>query len=145
MTVAELRDLLGHDVLLLGWPTGTKGIPRKWGHLTVADMTPAYLKKLEAGNIGVALRKAPAAWWRSMWTMTSWWAFFSRRNPAYRARCKPRRRGGRVFWLRMTNSYPARTGKLKTRSGGDAGEFDEDTEARASFTAFIQTATPIRW
>src|SRR5690242_9646844 len=54
--VKELRDLLGHDVLLLPWPRGSKGGKRKWGHLTIAAMSdPAYLEELQLGNIGVAL------------------------------------------------------------------------------------------
>src|ERR1035441_1610638 len=57
VNVKELRELLGHDVLLLAWPKGSNGTKIKWGHLTVASMTPAYLEKLERGNIGVALGK----------------------------------------------------------------------------------------
>ena len=53
--ISELRELLGHDVLLLAWPKGSKGTKRKWGDLTVSCMTPEYLKTLERGNIGVAL------------------------------------------------------------------------------------------
>jgi len=56
VNVKELRELLGHDVLLLAWPKGSKGTKIKWGHRTVADMEkPDYLAKLERGNIGVAL------------------------------------------------------------------------------------------
>ena len=55
MSVSELREVLGHDVLLLSWPTKSKGTKQPWGNLTVDSMTPAYLKKLECGNIGVVL------------------------------------------------------------------------------------------
>ena len=54
-SVKQLREILGDDVLLLAWPKGSKGLPKKWGHLTIASMTPGYLAKLEHGNIGVAL------------------------------------------------------------------------------------------
>ena len=59
MTVAELRDLVGHEVLLLGWPTGSKGTKQKWGHLTIASMTPPWhiSPGWRPANIGVALGK----------------------------------------------------------------------------------------
>ena len=54
--VARLLDILGEATPLLHWPRGTKGSKRKWGHLTLDAMkSRAYLRKLEAGNIGVAL------------------------------------------------------------------------------------------
>jgi len=31
--ISKLRDLLGQDVLLLAWPTRSKGTQKKWGHL----------------------------------------------------------------------------------------------------------------
>ena len=40
--------------VFLGWPLKTKGSPRRWKHLKQSDMTPAYLKRLEGGNVGVA-------------------------------------------------------------------------------------------
>ena len=43
-----------HPAVFLGWPLGTKGTKRRWKHLKQADMTPAYLKRLEGGNVGVA-------------------------------------------------------------------------------------------
>src|SRR5580765_3248547 len=53
--VDEIRTLLGSDTLLLRWPLGTKGSRKKWGHLNAQSMTPAYLRKLATGNIGVAM------------------------------------------------------------------------------------------
>lgn len=53
--VASLRALLGNDVLLLHWPSGTKGSEKRWKHLTVAAMDdPKYVRNLARGNIGVA-------------------------------------------------------------------------------------------
>ena len=54
--INELRDLLGHDVLLLHWPLGSKGTKKKWRHLTIESMNdPRYLEQLSTGNIGVVL------------------------------------------------------------------------------------------
>ena len=54
--VAEALEILGAATLLLHWPKGVKGDKRRWKHLTRAAMEDmAYLRKLESGNIGVAL------------------------------------------------------------------------------------------
>ncbi len=45
MTVIELRELLGQDVLLLGWPKGSKATKKKWGHLIVASTMPIDITK----------------------------------------------------------------------------------------------------
>lgn len=123
MTVSELRDLLGHDVLLLAWPTGSKGTRRKWGHFTVASMTPAYLKKVELGNIGVALGEVSGGLVALDVDDDKMVESFLKANPFLAGTLQTHGARGRVFWLRMTGSYPAKTVKLKTRSGGDAGEW----------------------
>jgi hypothetical protein len=52
--ISELRDLLGHDVLLL--PCEGKKPDGKWKHLTIEAMNdPRYLQALATGNVGVAL------------------------------------------------------------------------------------------
>lgn len=123
MTIVELRDLLGHDVLLLAWPKGSKGTTKKWGHLTVAAMTPAYLKKLEHGNIGVALGAKSgnliALDVDDDNLVEPYLAF----NPFLNDTLQTHGRRGRVFWLRLAGDYPTKTVKLKTHSGDDCGEF----------------------
>jgi len=54
--IEHLRDLLG-EVVLLPWPSGSKGSRSKWKHLQLTDMDDnGYRARLEkAGNIGVAL------------------------------------------------------------------------------------------
>src|SRR5678809_1433194 len=55
--IARLREPIGPAVLLR-WPSGSKGYPRQWKHLTAADMTEGYLAKFNADcNVGVALGK----------------------------------------------------------------------------------------
>jgi hypothetical protein len=57
----DMRETIGSDVILLPWPFGVKGTPRKWKHLTIEDMARAsYLEELsecvkQRGNIGAAL------------------------------------------------------------------------------------------
>ena len=51
--MTDILTLL-QPAVFLGWPLKTKGSPRRWKHLKQSDMTPAYLKRLEGGNIGVA-------------------------------------------------------------------------------------------
>ena len=123
MNVSQLRKLLGHDVLLLAWPKGSKGTKKKWGHLTVAAMTPAYLKKLERGNIGVALGAKSGnliALDVDDDTLVEPYLAF---NPFLNDTLQTHGRRGRVFWLRMAGDYPIKTVKLKTHSADDCGEF----------------------
>lgn len=123
MTVAEIRDLLGHDVLLLAWPSGSKGEKRKWGHLTVADMTPAYLKTLGAGNIGVALGKVSGNLVALDVDADELVEPFLTANPFLNGTLQTHGARGRMFWLRMAGAFPAKTMKLKTTSGENCGEF----------------------
>ena len=124
MNVSELRELLGHDVLLLAWPKGSKGTNRKWGHLTVADMEkPDYLAKLERGNIGVALGAKSGNLVALDLDDHGLIEPFLRLNPFLNDTLQTHGARGRVFWLRMAGDYPAKMVKLKTQTGGDAGEW----------------------
>ena len=123
MNVKELRELLGHDVLLLAWPKGSKGTRRTWGHLTVASMTPAYLEKLELGNIGVALGKVSGNLVALDVDDDSLVESYLALNPFLNDTLQTHGARGMVFWLRMADDYPAKTLILKTHSGADAGEW----------------------
>jgi len=123
VNVTEWRELLGHDVLLLGWPIGSKGTPKKWGHLTIASMTPAYLAKLERGNIGVALGAKSGNLIALDVDDDNLVESYLTLNPFLNRTLQTHGARGRVFWLRMVGDYPAKTVKLKTQSGGDAGEW----------------------
>ena len=123
VNVSELRELVGHDVLLLAWPKRSKGTKIKWGHLTVASMTPAYIKKLERGNIGVALGAKSGNLIALDVDDDTLVAPYLALNPFLNDTLQTRGARGRVFWLRMAGDYPAKTVKLKTQSGDDCGEF----------------------
>jgi hypothetical protein len=123
MNVNELRELLGHDVLLLAWPKGTKGTWKKWGHLTVASMTPGYLKKLAGGNIGVALGMKSGNLIALDVDDDRLVESYLASNRYLNDTLQTHGARGRVFWLRMAGDYPAKTVKLKTNSGDDCGEF----------------------
>jgi hypothetical protein len=121
--ITELRELLGQDVLLLAWPNGSKGTKRKWGHLTVDNMTPEYLAELPHGNIGVALGAKSGNLIVLDVDDDTLIAPYLALNPFLNDTLQTHGARGRVFWLRMTGDYPAKTVKLKTHSGGDAGEW----------------------
>ena len=124
MNVKELRELLGHDVLLLAWPTGSKGTKRKWGHLTIADMEkPDYLANIERGNIGVALGAKSGNLIALDVDDDSLVEPYLALNPWLKDTLQTHGRRGRVFWLRMAGDYPAKTKPLETLSGSDAGEW----------------------
>lgn len=123
MNVGELRDLLGHDVLLLPWPKGCKGTKRKWGHLTIASMTPAYLKKLEGGNIGVALGERSGNLVALDVDTDELIQPFLTANSFLKDTLQTHGARGQVFWFRIAGEYPRTTKKLKTQSGQDCGEW----------------------
>jgi hypothetical protein len=117
---------------LLGWPKGSKGLPKKWGHLTVADMTPDYLAKLERGNIGVALGAKSGNLVALDLDDHALIEPFLRLNPWLKDTLQTCGRPERmVYWLRMVGGYPSMTVKLKTLTGGDAGEWRAGINAQS--------------
>jgi hypothetical protein len=123
VNVSEWRELLGHDVLLLAWPKGSKGTKRKWGNLTVDSMTPAYLKKLERGNIGVALGEKSGNLVALDVDTDEMIQPFLTANSFLKDTLQTHGARGRVFWIRMAGEYPHATKRLKNDSGEDCGEF----------------------
>ena len=122
----HLRKILGRDVLLLGWPIGKKGVPRKWGHLTVADMTPAYIKKLSGLNIGVALGKKSGDLIALDVDDETLLEPFLSCNPNFENTLITHGARGAVFWFRMIGEYPNATKVLKTAPKIEVGEFRSD-------------------
>ena len=121
--VGELRALLGLDVVLLAWPLRSKGIPKKWGHLTVSHMTPAYLTELARGNIGVALGSKSGNLVALDVDDDALVQPFLDLNPFLKDTLQTHGARGRVFWFRCAGEYPGSTTKLKGPSGNDCGEF----------------------
>jgi hypothetical protein len=123
MTARDWRNLLGNDVVLLGWPAGSKGTSKPWGHLTAADMTDAYLSKLDQGNIGVALGRVSGNLVVIDIDVEELVEPMLASNPQLKATLRTRGARGQVFWLRMADEYPAKTIKLLTHSGVECGEW----------------------
>jgi hypothetical protein len=123
VNVNELRELLGKDVVLLGWPIRTKGSRKKWSHLTAASMTPGYLKNLAGGNIGVALGAKSGNLVALDVDTDELVEPFLSLNPFLKSTLQTHGARGRVFWFRMAGDYPAKTVRLKNHSGDDCGEF----------------------
>lgn len=121
--VTELKGLLGEPVVFIRWPRGVKGTRRKWSHLRPDHMTPAYLAKLPQGNIGVALGDVSGGLCTIDVDADELIQPFLAVNPRLTETLQTRGSRGRVFWIRFTGGYPGHTFKLKTHSGGEAGEF----------------------
>ncbi|MGA9779657.1 MAG: bifunctional DNA primase/polymerase, partial [Verrucomicrobiia bacterium] len=121
--ISELRELLGQDVLLLQWPLGSKGTPRKWGHLTIEAMNdPRYLERLSTGNVGVALGEKSGHLCVVDVDVDELVEPFLSANPHLANTLQTHGARGRVFWMRMRGNYPG-TFTFKSRSGLEAGEF----------------------
>jgi hypothetical protein len=121
--VCELQRLLGAAVFI-NWPKGIKGNPeRKWGHLSLADMTPDYLDRLEDGNVGVGLGDMSNGLCVVDADCDAFAESFLSANPRLRTTLSTRGSRGRVFWVRFVGDYPRKTTYLKTQAGEDVGEY----------------------
>lgn len=122
--VQHIRDTIGHDVLLLGWPLKSKGTNRPWGHLTVPSMDEKYLADLEGGNIGVVLGYKSGHLVAIDIDRDELVEPFLKANPQLKGTLQTRGSKGRVFWIRMReHSYPTTIKTLKGRGGEHCGEF----------------------
>ncbi len=86
-------------------------------------MTTKYLAKLEHGNIGVVLGAKSGNLIALDVDDDSLVESYLTLNPFLNDTLQTHGARGRVFWLRMTGDYPAKTVKLKTASGEASGEF----------------------
>jgi hypothetical protein len=123
ISIPELLELLGKQTVFIKWPLGSKGTKRQWGNLTIAHMTPAYLKSVAGGNVGVALGEKSGNLIALDVDNDEMVAPFIAANPILKATLQTHGARGRVFWLRMAGIYPPKTKKLKNQSGEDCGEF----------------------
>ena len=111
MSVAELRDLIGQDALLLRCELGTKKPVDMWGKLTIEAMTPAYLAKLEGGNIGVALGEVSGNLIALDVDADDMVEPFLNANSFLNHTLQTRGARGRVFWLRNDGNLPRQDGE----------------------------------
>ncbi len=122
--VTNLIKLLGEPVLLLPWPTATKGTKIKWGHRTVEDMAkPSYTAQLAHGNIGVALGEKSGGLCSIDIDVDEFVPEFDEANPSLQATLRSVGSRGCNVWVRLVGSYPNAVKALKTRSGEKWGEF----------------------
>lgn len=106
--VERLRKLLGDDVLMLPWPKRTKGTTRKWGHLSAAKMAePAYLARLEEGNIGIAQGAVSGGLCSIDLDDDTRMEEFLVLNPALHGSLRTRGARGCNVWVRVLGEYPA--------------------------------------
>ena len=86
-------------------------------------MTPAYLARLQKGNIGVALGKRSGGLCVIDFDRDGLDKDFLTLNAHLKHTLQTHGARGRSFWIRFKGPYPERTRKLKSNSGEDLGEF----------------------
>jgi Bifunctional DNA primase/polymerase, N-terminal len=113
--------------LLLPWPRGSKGAPRRWGHMQLALMDDrVHLSLLEkAGNIGVALGKVSDGLVSIDIDQDERVPEFLELNPLLSETLRTKGARGCNVWVRMKGNYPP-THKLKDKEGQEIGEFRSD-------------------
>ena len=125
VNVNELRDLLGHDVLLLHCKSGTKRPVGKWKELTVDVMAdPAYLARLQTGNIGVALGQRSGGLCSLDIDSDDEFGAFVEQNECICQTLSTRGARGGNLWWRLQDAYPRLT-PIK-RAGAHWGEWRSD-------------------
>ena len=123
--VSHVRELLDPAVLLR-WPSGSKGGPRKWKHLRLPDMTEGYLAKLGKNcNIGVALGQVSNGLVTIDLDDDTYVNAFLAANPMLADTLRTRGSRGCNIWLRCSGSYPPCC-KLKDLSAKEVGEWRGD-------------------
>jgi bifunctional DNA primase/polymerase-like protein len=124
--IPNLLGLLGAAVLL-PWPKGSKGYPKRWKHLRLTDMNAeSYRAKLEkAGNIGVALGAVSRGLVTIDLDEDTYVETFLAENPLLRGTLQTRAARGCNIWVRCSGEYPP-TRKLKNSSGDEIGEWRAD-------------------
>lgn len=140
--VQKIRNLIGEQSLLLALPKGQKKGTINWSKLPHERMeVPAYLDKLESGNIAVILGKKSDDLCSIDFDSDVWLEVFlnyNSRNPAIAKTLRTRgKRGGNV-WIRCRGAYPLRTQFLKVQ-GEDIGEDIGEWRAGGSYTVISGT------
>lgn len=123
-TVAMLRNLLGHDVVLLPIVRGDKkpSLP-SWQRTTLADMENAeYLSALQRGNIGVLLGEVSGNLCAIDIDDDAAVEPFLELNPNLRNTLRSKGARGQQVWLRVTGDYP-KLSKLVSPAGEPWGEW----------------------
>jgi hypothetical protein len=125
--IDHLLGLLG-SALLLPWPKGSKGYPRKWGHLQLTDMDRgSYRAGLErAGNVGVALGQVSNGLVTIDLGNDTYVEALLAVNPLLRDTLRTSAARGCNTWLRCGDGYPP-SRKLKNPSGQEIGEWRADS------------------
>ena len=121
--VSRLRDIFGYQTVLLPVPIGEKGCREKsWPEFTLEKMgDPAYLKKLESGNVAVLLGEASGNLISIDFDEEEFLEAFMDGNPRLGGSTFTKgKRGGNVF-LRIEGELPE-FANLKDHEGRSIGE-----------------------
>ena len=121
--IAEIRRMIGQDVLLLPVRKGTKNPTGKWRHLTIAAMdNPKHLAKLNrASNIGVVLGKVSGGLCSIDIDDDAQVEPFLELNPLLKGTLCSKGARGCNFWVRLEGDYP-KTHQIKVGEK-NIGEF----------------------
>lgn len=121
--VPMLQQLLGTNTVFVGIPTGLKRpVLSSWTKLTIADMTPDYLRSLETGNVGVVLGEASEGLCSIDFDKDEYASEFIALNPALKATLITKGARGCNVWVRIIGDYP-KLSFIKDSEGVAIGEW----------------------
>ena len=141
--IGELRDLLGHNVVLLPVPTREKHpYITGWQNTSLDRMAdPAYLAQLCRGNIGVLLGEASGGLCAIDIDVDDQVEPFLALNPALQTTLLTKGARGAQIWIKLTDGYPAAV-KLKDASGAAWGEWRADGNQSIVYGIHKETGCP---
>jgi P4 family phage/plasmid primase-like protien len=123
MTPAEIFARFGRELVLLKLRAGEKApIDQGWQRLTLADMTPEYLRSLN-GNIGVKLGPDAGNLASIDIDVDGEGEQFLALNPRIADTVISNGARGCNVWLEVGGKMPSRTHKIKTKDGQPWGEW----------------------
>ncbi len=124
--IDDLRQLLGHDVVLLPIPTGKKA-PKlyDWTNFTIDKMEDTTYLTHFTGNVGVLMGHASGNLCTIDIDSDADLEAFIQLNPKLTETLQTRGSRGRNFWFRVTGMYPPLT-TVKKLNGDKWGEWRAD-------------------
>ena len=125
--IATLRQLLGNNAVLLPVRHGEKRpVDGGWQDNTVEVMTdPAYLERLDSGNVGVLLGSASDGLCAIDIDADDAVDPFLVANPVLRGSLRSKGARGQQIWVKVTGDYP-KLSIIKTDNGEGWGEWRAD-------------------
>lgn len=142
--ISDLRRLLGEPIVFIRCKKNGKEPVGKWGHLTVADMTPQHLASLKGFNVGVSLGEASGGLCVIDIDEDNYVEPFLALNPSLANTFRTHGARGCGFWIRIKDNCP-KYFELETPAGSAAIEFRSHRHYSVAWGTHPDTKQLYQW